>query len=331
MTSPPLDTSQASSCLASVTKPTLKLGCNAPLSGTAHKVVMTSEITSSPIRKKSPGPDASPSTVIIEPTRGWAALGLRDVWEYRELLYFLIWREVKGRYRQTALGPLWIVLQPLASMVIFSLIFGQLARLPSEGMPYPIFTYVALLPWQFFAIGARQSAGSLLQQQSVITKVYFPRLVVPISSVLSALVDFLASFAVLIGMILFYRVRLTWEILTLPLFLLLAATMALGVGLWLAGLAVKFRDVAIALGFGITAWQYLTPVAYSATLIPERWRLLYRLNPVTSVIEGFRWAVLGTGQPPDWITLVNAGTALLLLVTGAFYFRRTERTIVDVI
>lgn len=281
--------------------------------------------------QKSPASDASPSTVVIEPTHGWAALGLRDVWEYRELLYFLTWREVKGRYRQTALGPLWIVIQPLTSMVIFSLIFGRLAQLPSEGMPYPLFTYVALLPWQFFATSARQSAGSLLQQQSIIAKVYFPRLIVPLSSVLSALVDFAASFVVLIGMIFFYRVTLTWRVLTLPLFLLLAAALALGIGLWLAGLAVKFRDVAIVMGFGITAWQYLTPVAYSVTLISERWRLLYRLNPMTSVTEGFRWAVLGTGQSPDWITLVNAGTALLLLVTGAFYFRRAERTIVDVI
>lgn len=281
--------------------------------------------------QKSPASDASPSTVVIEPTHGWAALGLRDVWEYRELLYFLTWREVKGRYRQTALGPLWIVIQPLTSMVIFSLIFGRLAHLPSEGMPYPLFTYVALLPWQFFATSARQSAGSLLQQQSIIAKVYFPRLIVPLSSVLSALVDFAASFVVLIGMIFFYRVTLTWRVLTLPLFLLLAAALALGIGLWLAGLAVKFRDVAIVMGFGITAWQYLTPVAYSVTLISERWRLLYRLNPMTSVTEGFRWAVLGTGQSPDWITLVNAGTALLLLVTGAFYFRRAERTIVDVI
>lgn len=272
-----------------------------------------------------------PSIIVIEPTRGWAALGLRDLWAYRELLYFLVWREVKGRYRQMALGPLWILLQPLASMVIFSLIFGQLAKLPSEGVPYPIFTYVALLPWQLFAAGTRTSAGSLLQQKNVIAKVYFPRLVVPISAVLSALVDFGASFVILIGMMLFYRVRWRLAVLTLPLFLLLAAVMALGIGLWLAGLSVKFRDVAFALGFGITAWQYLTPVAYSLTVIPKRCLTLYRLNPMTSVVEGFRWALLGTGQPPDWLTLVTVGMALLLLTTGAFFFRRTERTIVDVI
>lgn len=270
-------------------------------------------------------------TIVIEPSRGWAALGLRDVWEYRELLYFLVWREVKGRYRQMAFGPLWIVLQPLVQMVIFSLIFGKLARLPSDGVPYPIFAYVALLPWQFFANSVRQSAASLLRQSNVIAKVYFPRLVIPISSVLAACVDFVASFVVLAGMIVFYRVRLTWAVFTLPLYLLLAAATALGIGLWLAGLAVKFRDVAIGLNFGVTVWQYLTPVAYSTTLIPEQWHTLYRLNPMTGVIEGFRWALLGTGHAPDWTTALSATLVLALLISGAFYFRRTERTIVDVI
>ena len=268
---------------------------------------------------------------VIEPSRGWASLQLGAVWEYRELLYFLLWREVKGRYRQMAFGPLWIIIQPLVNMVIFSFIFGQLAKLPSEGVPYPIFTYVALLPWQFFANATRNSSASLLQQRHVIAKVYFPRLIIPISSVLSAFVDFLASFVILVGMLIFYRVALTWAVLTLPLFLLLAAAVALGVGLWLAGLAVRFHDVAIGLNFGVTVWQYLTPVAYSATLVPEQWQLLYRLNPMAGVVEGFRWALLGTGQAPDWTTALSTALVLVLLITGAFYFRRTERTIVDVI
>ena len=281
--------------------------------------------------RQSPIPNPQSAITIIQPSRGWASLGLRDVWEYRELLYFLLWREVKGRYRQMAFGPLWIIIAPLINMVIFSVIFGQLAKLPSEGIPYPIFTYVALLPWQFFANATRNSASSLLSQQHVIAKVYFPRLVIPISSVLSSGVDFLASFVILVGMMIFYRVVPTWRVLTLPLFLLLAAGIGLGVGLWLAGLAVRFHDVAIGLGFAITVWQYLTPVAYSTSLIPERWQAFYRLNPMAGVVDGFRWALLGAGHPPDWTLAVSSVLVLVVLVAGAFYFRRTERTIVDVI
>lgn len=270
-------------------------------------------------------------TTVIKPSRGWGALGLDDVWEYRELLYFLLWREVKGRYRQMAFGPLWIILAPLIQMLIYSVIFGGLAKLPSEGVPYPIFTYVALLPWQFFANATRLSANSLVSQQHVIAKVYFPRMVIPISAVLSSFVDFLASFVVLIGMMVLFRVTPTWNVLYLPLFLLLTAATALSIGLWLAGLAVKFHDVAIGLGFAIDIWKYLTPVVYSASLVPPRWQTLYNLNPMTTVIQGFRWALLGTGAAPDVMALIPAGIVLVLLVTGAFYFRRTERTIVDMI
>lgn len=270
-------------------------------------------------------------TLVIAPSRGWGRLGLREVWEYRELLYFLLWREVNGRYRQMAFGPLWIIISPLVQMVVFSIVFGTFARLPSDGLPYPIFTYVALLPWQFFANGLRQSAQSLLSQQNLIAKVYFPRLIIPISTVLSALVDFLASFVVLILMMVIYRIVPTWALLTLPLFTLLAGALALGVGLWLAGLAVKFHDVAIALGFGVTIWQYLTPVAYSASIVPAQWLWLYQLNPMYAVIEGFRWALLGTANLPAWTVVWSAGVAATLLVTGAFAFRRTERTIVDVL
>jgi lipopolysaccharide transport system permease protein len=270
-------------------------------------------------------------TTVIKPSRGWGALGLRDVWEYRELLYFLLWREVKGRYRQMAFGPLWIILAPLIQMLIYSVIFGGLAQLPSEGVPYPIFTYVALLPWQFFANATRLSANSLVSQQHVIAKVYFPRMVIPLSAVLSSFVDFLASFVVLIGMMALFRVTPTWNVLALPLFLLLAAVTALGIGLWLAGLAVKFHDVAIGLSFAIDIWKYLTPVVYSASLVPERWQTLYHLNPMTTVIQGFRWALLDVGSAPGATALIPTGLVLVLLVSGAFYFRRTERTIVDMI
>ncbi len=270
-------------------------------------------------------------TIVIRPTRGWSKLGLADVWEYRELLYFLLWREVKGRYRQMAFGPLWIIIAPLIQMVIFSLIFGRLAGLPSEGVPYPIFVYVALLPWQFFANATRRSSGSLLEQKHIISKVYFPRLIIPLAAILSSFIDFLVASVILLGMMLYYRSALSWAVLTLPLFLLLAAATALAVGLWLAGLAVKFHDVSIGLGFGIDVLKFLTPVAYSATLIPAQWQTLYGLNPMAIVVEGFRWALLGTGSPPGWPALLSASLVLLALITGAFNFRRTERTIVDLI
>jgi lipopolysaccharide transport system permease protein len=282
----------------------------------------------------SPGAPSSIPTVVIQSTRGWASLGLRAVWEYRELLYFLLWREVKGRYRQMAFGPLWIIIQPLINMVVLSLIFGKLFALPSDGVPYPIFTYVALLPWQFFALGLRTSAGSLLSQQTVISKVYFPRLIIPLSTVLSAFVDFLASFVVLIFMLIVYRMPLRWEMLTLPYFILLAGATALAVGLSLAGPSVKYRDISLMLGFSVTIWQYLTPVAYSTTLIATRWPqflTLYKLNPMTGVVDGFRWALLDAAPAPDWTLAVSSAAVLALLVTGAFSFRRTERTIVDVL
>jgi lipopolysaccharide transport system permease protein len=288
------------------------------------------EATVAETRSQTDVPGEAPTTVI-KPSRGWSALGLDDVWEYRELLFFLLWREVKGRYRQMAFGPLWIILAPLIQMLIYSVIFGELAKLPSEGVPYPIFTYVALLPWQFFANATRLSANSLVSQKHVIAKVYFPRLVIPISAVLSSFVDFLASFVVLIGMMVLFRVPPTWNVLYLPLFLLLTAATALAIGLWLAGLAVKFHDVAIGLGFAIDIWKYLTPVVYSASLVPPRWQTLYRLNPMTTVIQGFRWALLDVGSVPDTTALIPIGIVLVLLVTGAFYFRRTERTIVDMI
>lgn len=269
---------------------------------------------------------------VIEPTRGWNSLGLRDVWEYRELLFLLTWREIKGGYRQMALGPLWMLGAPLIQMVIFSVLFGRIFGLPSEGVPYPVFTYVALLPWMLFATAARNSAASLVNQQQLIAKIYFPRLIVPLSQVVSALVDFSMSFVILAVMMAVYRIPLDWQILALPLYVALAATTALALGLWLATIAVKFRDVLIVLGFGITTWQYATPVAYSTTLIEEEapeWLWLYGLNPMTVVVDGFRWALLGLGDGPSASDLWVGVAVLSVGVIGAFQFRRTERTIVD--
>jgi lipopolysaccharide transport system permease protein len=266
---------------------------------------------------------------IIESTRGLPRLGLAAVWEYRDLLFFLLWREIKGRYRQMALGPLWMIIAPLGQMIIYSVLLGVLARLPSEGLPYALFVYVGLLPWQFFANITRQTADSLVNQRAVIAKVYFPRLIIPLVAVLSGLIDVLASLAVLAIMMLFFRIAPAWTFVTLPFFLMLATMLGLGIGLWLAGLNVKFRDTSIGLGFALEALRFLSPVVYSASLIPERWQTLYHLNPLTTVIEGFRWALLGIGSRPDWTAAWAVGVALLVLISGAFYFRHTERTIVD--
>jgi lipopolysaccharide transport system permease protein len=268
-------------------------------------------------------------TVVIQPTRGWSSLALHELWEYRELLWFLTWRNIKGRYRQMALGPLWIIIKPLVSMVIYSVIFGTLAKLPSEGVPYPIFTYTALLPWGYFSGAAGASVGSLVSQMGVISKVYFPRLVVPISAVLSGLVELAVSFVILLGMMAYYGFAPSLAVLTLPLYLLLATAAALGVGLWSATMTVRFRDLQTLISYGLQGWMYATPVAYAASLIPERWQWLYQLNPMYWVIEGFRWALLGTGQAPKLLMLIPVGFVLMLLTSGAFVFRRTERTIVD--
>ena len=276
-----------------------------------------------------PRPRTEVPALVIQPTKGWSSLALHELWEYRELLWFLTWRNIKGRYRQMALGPLWIIIKPLVDMVIFSVIFGRLAKLPSEGVPYPIFTYTALLPWSYFSGAAGASVGSLLSQMGVISKVYFPRLVVPVSAVLSGLVDLVFSFLVLLGMMAYYGFAPSMAILTLPLYVLLATATALSVGLWSATVAVRFRDLQFAITYSLQIWMYATPVAYTASLIPERWQLLYQLNPMYWVIEGFRWSLLGKGQAPQPLMLVPVGFVLLLLISGAFVFRRTERTIVD--
>lgn len=268
--------------------------------------------------------------LVIEPANGWQALELRDLWKYRELLYFLTWRDIKVRYKQTVLGVAWAVIQPILTMVIFSVIFGQLAKLPSEGIPYPIFTYAALLPWQLFAFALTNSSNSLVSSQNLVSKVYFPRLVIPIASVLPGLVDFAISFVVFAGMMIFYHVPLTARVVFLPLFLLLALTTALAVGLWLSALNVAYRDIRYVVPFLTLAWQYATPVAYSSTLIPEKWRLLFGLNPMSGVVEGFRWALLGSGDVGG-LFWISVAIIAILLVSGLAYFKRMEATFADVI
>jgi lipopolysaccharide transport system permease protein len=269
--------------------------------------------------------------IHIEPIRGWISLELRELWAYRELLYFLAWRDVKVRYKQTVLGAAWAILQPFFTMVIFSLFFGRLAGMPSDEIPYPIFSYAALVPWQFFAGGLTRSSNSLVGSGSLIKKVYFPRLVVPVAAVLPGAVDFVLAFAVLLGMMLFYGIVPTLNVAWLPLLLLLAFVTALGAGLWLSALNVQFRDVGYLVPFLANAWMFATPIAYPSSLLDQPWRTLYGLNPMAGVVEGFRWALLGTETAPGPMVLVSAGAAVALLVSGAFYFRRMEQTFADVV
>jgi lipopolysaccharide transport system permease protein len=296
-------------------------------------------------------------TIVIQPTRGWAGLRLRELWEYRELLYFLVWRDIKVRYKQTLLGAAWAVIQPFMTMVVFSIFFGRLAGVPSDGIPYPIFAYSALVVWTFFANGLGTAADSLVASSNLLKKVYFPRLIIPISGVLNGLPDFGIAFVVLLGMMLFYGVApIPAAVIWLPIFLLLAFVTALGAGLWLSAFNVQYRDVRYILPFLIQLLLFATPIAYPASLLPESLRALYGLNPMVGVVEGFRWALLsGTelatnafhrlpladsalnwaaqtaGSPPGLMTVISAGVALILLVTGALYFRRVERTFADLV
>ena len=274
-------------------------------------------------------------TVVIQSTRGLAALQLRALWEYRELLYFLVWRDVKVRYKQTALGVAWIVLQPVISTVVFTLLFGVLLNVPSGGVPYPVFALAGLVPWTYFAGSLTRSSTSLVGSSHLITKVYFPRLIIPLSGVLSGLVDFGVTFLVLMVLMVAYRVTPTWGVVLLPAFLLLAMATALGFGLWLAALNVRYRDVNYLVPFLVQIWMYLTPVVYGVTLIPEPYRWLLALNPMTAVVEGFRWALLGGAAPASqtatWVLALSLAIVALVLVSGLFYFRSTERTFADVI
>lgn len=274
--------------------------------------------------------DSSPLTLaMIVPLKSWTQLGLREVWDYRDLIGSFATRNFRVRYRQMALGPLWSILSPLIDMVIFSTLFGGLAKLPSEGVPYAVFAYTALIPWGYFAGITNASAGSLVSEMDVISKIYFPRLVIPFSTVLSLLFDMLISLAILLGMTLYFHFPLTLRLLLVPAYLLLAAAAGLGIGLWLATLAVRYRDVRNLAGYGLQVLKFITPVVYSASLIPEKWQSLYRLNPMYWVVEGFRWIFLGIGQPPGAMLWISGLIAAVLLVSGMFVFRYTERTIVD--
>jgi lipopolysaccharide transport system permease protein len=287
-------------------------------------------ITSDDLKLNGRSAQSAPS-IIIKPQKGWISIGFKDLWRYRELLYFLTWRDIKVRYKQTALGAAWAIIQPFFTMVVFSIFFGRLAKVPSEGTPYPVFTYCALLPWQLFAHALTQSGNSLVANQNLITKVYFPRLVVPISAVLAGLVDFCIAFVVLLGMMFFYRIAPTVAILALPLFLLLAVVTALGVGLWLSALNVQYRDVRYTIPFLTQFWLFATPVAYPSSLVPEPWRTFYGLNPMAGVVEGFRWALLGKSEGPGPLLIVSVFIVLFLLLGGLIYFRRMERTFADVV
>lgn len=269
--------------------------------------------------------------IILRPSRGWSALNLRDLWVYRELVYFLTWRDIKVRYKQTVLGAGWAILQPLVNMIVLSVIFGSFARLSTEGVPRPIFTFTALLPMGLFTKALSDAGRSMLSNRSMITKVYFPRLIIPLSSVLSGVVDFAIQFGILLVMMVYYRYVPTTAIWTLPLFLLLALTTALGFGLWLSALNVLYRDINYILPFLTQLWVLLTPVGYSAAEVPEQWRLVYALNPMVGVVEGFRWALLGTQTAPGPMVAVSAVISLALLISGMYYFRRMERTFADMV
>lgn len=274
---------------------------------------------------------AEPQVLILEPSKGFFRLRLGDLWEYRELLYFLVWRDVKVRYKQTALGAAWAILQPVATMLVFSVFFGRLAKMPSDGIPYPVFAFTALLPWQLFASALSESSNSLVSNQNLITKVYFPRLVVPIAGVLGGLVDFAIAFVILLGLMWFYGIVPTAAVALLPLFVLLAIVTALAVGLWLSALNVKYRDVRYTIPFLTQFWLFATPVAYPSSLVPVRWRALLGLNPMAGVVEGFRWALLAKAQSPGPMLAVSAAAVVMLLVGGLIYFRRTESTFADVV
>jgi lipopolysaccharide transport system permease protein len=277
-------------------------------------------------------PSLAPLPVVrIVPARGWVSLKLGELWAYRELLYFLVWRDVMVRYKQTALGAAWAVIQPFCTMIVFSLFFGRLAKIPSNGVPYPIFAYAALVPWTFFANGLGQSANSLVGSANLIKKVYFPRLMIPTATVLSEGVDFCIAFVVLLVMMLYYGIAPTANVVWLPLFLLLALGTSLGVGLWLSALNVHFRDVRYVVPFITQFWLFATPVAYPSSLLSEPWRTLYGLNPMVGVVEGFRWALLGSGPAPGAMAGVSALVAAALLTSGALYFRRMEKTFADVV
>jgi len=274
---------------------------------------------------------SSASVVFIKPSKGWVSLNLRSLWEYRELLYFLTWRDIKVRYKQTALGVAWAILQPLTTMLIFSVFFGRLVKVPSDGIPYPLFAFAALVPWTFFSNGLNQSSNSLIASANLLKKVYFPRLAIPVATVLAGVLDFILAFVVLLLLMAYYHVTPTINIVWTPLLLALAFVTSLGVGLWTSALNVKYRDVRYVVPFLIQIWLFSTPVAYPSSLLSQPWRTIYGLNPMVGVVEGFRWALLGAGTAPGLMVAASSVAAVLILVTGAFYFRYMEKTFADVV
>lgn len=265
----------------------------------------------------------------LKPSTGLVPIRVRELWEYRELFFFLIWRDIKVRYKQTALGVSWAILQPFLTMVVFSIFFGKLGKIPSDGIPYPIFSFAALVPWTLFANGLTQSSTSLVGSSNLIKKVYFPRLIIPVASVLAGVVDFILAFGVLLLMMLYFGIMPTGNIIWLPLFLFMTVAASLAVSLWLAALNVEYRDVKYTIPFLTQFWLFATPIAYSSTLLSEPWRTVYGLNPMVGVVEGFRWALLGTDTQPGFMAAVSLVVAILLLISGAYYFRRMEKTFAD--
>jgi lipopolysaccharide transport system permease protein len=277
------------------------------------------------------GSNMTAPSIVIQPRKRLFDIDLKSVWQYQELLYFLIWREVKVRYKQTALGVAWAIFQPLLTMGIFTVIFGRFVKVPSEGLPYPIFAFAALLPWTFFSEAITRSSTSLVGDANLIRKVYFPRLIMPLASVTSPIVDFSFSFLVLLGMMAWFGIAPGWGMLALPIFLILALLTALSIGLWLSALNVRYRDVRYTVPFLTQLWMYASPVVYPLSLVPEKWRVVYGLNPMVGVIEGFRWGLLGKESPDLRVMAISAAVVTLLLIGGLVFFRRLERTFADVI
>jgi lipopolysaccharide transport system permease protein len=268
---------------------------------------------------------------VITASDGWRSLNLADLWRYRELIYFLAARDIKVKYRQTAIGAAWVLIQPLLAMAVFTLFLGSLVHVPSDGLPYPLFAYLGLLPWMYFANATTSASTSLVANTALIAKVYFPRLIIPIASVLSALLDFAIGFGLLLILMVGFRVEPRQSLLWVPVFVVLTVATALSVSLWLSALDVRYRDVRAAIPFGIQVWMFSTPVVYPASLLPEAYRPLYGLNPMAGAVEGFRWAVTGSGEPPGTMLAVSAAVTVVVLITGLFYFRGVERTFADVI
>lgn len=293
----------------------------------------TTEITPTTApQNDAPSPSAPLPHLRIQPSKGWVSLKLNEVWAYRELLLFLTMRDIKVRYKQTVIGAAWAIIQPLMTMIVFSIFFGGLAQIPSDDVPYPIFSYAALVPWTLFAYGLTEASNSLVGSSNLIKKVYFPRLIIPLSSVMAGLVDFLLAFAVLILMMLGFGIVPTWNVLWLPLLVLLTLVTSLGVGMWLSALNVEFRDIRYIIPFLTQFWMFITPIAYPSSLIEnETLRALYGLNPMAGVVEGFRWALLGTDTAPGPLILVSALAAVGLLISGMYYFRRMEKSFADVV